>query len=148
MQYIWLCVLIAAIVLEAVTVGLVSIWFVPGALTAMILAFLGVPTYLQLTVFFGLSILLLVFSRTIWKKYLARKPADKTNADALIGQTAIVTADIDNIHGTGEVKISGLYWSARSADGSPIPKDSLVEVLSIDGVKLICRKSEQNSSTN
>ena len=143
MQYIWLCVLVAAVALEAVTAGLVSIWFVPGALIAMILAFLNVPAYLQLIVFFGLSILLLVFSRTIWKKYMAKKPADKTNADALIGQTAIVTADIDNIHETGEVKISGLYWSARSADGTPIPKDSLVEVLSIDGVKLICRKTDK-----
>lgn len=144
MQYIWLCVLIVAIVLEAITVGLVSIWFVPGALVAMILAFFGVPAYLQLTVFLGLSILLLVFSRTIWKKYLQRNPADKTNADALIGQTGIVTADIDNIHEKGEIKISGLYWSARSADGSLIQTDSIVEVLSIEGVKLICREIEQN----
>lgn len=142
MQYVWLGVLIAALVLEAVTAGLFSIWFVPSALIAMILAICNVPLYLQLIVFFGLSIILIVLSRTIWKKYTAVKPLEPTNADALIGQIGIVTVAIDNVSAVGEVKINGQHWSARSKGGAPIEKDAHVKVLSIEGVKLICEKTE------
>ncbi len=114
MQYIWLGVLIAALIAEAATAGLISIWFVPGALVSMILAFCEVPEYLQLIVFFGMSLIFLVLSRTIWKKYTAIRPVEPTNADALVGMTAVVTADIHNIDAVGEVKVSGQYWSARA----------------------------------
>lgn len=142
MQYIWLCVVILSLAVEALTAGLLSIWFVPPALVSMILAFCGVPTYLQTVVFFGLSILLLVFSRTIWKKYTSFKPVESTNADALIGKIGIVTEAIDNINGIGSVKVSGQYWSARSFDGTEITENASVEILSIEGVKLICKPTE------
>ena len=139
MQYIWLGVLIFALVLEAFTAGLISIWFVPPALVAMVLALCNVPTYLQLVVFFGLSILFLIFSRTIWKKYTTLKPVEPTNADALIGKIGIVTAAIDNISAVGEVKVNGQHWSARSVDDAVIETGSHVEIISIEGVKLICK---------
>ena len=142
MQYFWLGVLIVALIVEAATAGLLSIWFVPPALVSMLLAFFNVPTYLQVVVFFGLSLLLIVFSRTIWKKYTTFKPIEPTNADALIGKTGIVTSKINNINSVGEVKILGQYWSARSFDGSEIPEDSMVEIVSIEGVKLICKAIE------
>lgn len=142
MQYVWLGILILAMIAEAVTAGLVSIWFVPSALAAMILALCNVPVYLQVIVFFGLSIILLIFSRTIWKKYTAIKPVEPTNADALIGQIGIVTEAIDNIDATGEVKVSGQHWSARSKNGALIEKDAHVRILAIEGVKLICEKAE------
>lgn len=142
MQYVWLGVLIAAIIVEAMTAGLFSIWFVPPALLSMILAFLDVPMYLQLTVFFGLSILLIVFSKTIWKKYTTIRPLEPTNADALIGQIGIVVEAIDNIAAVGTVKINGQVWTARTNDGLPIEKDARVKVLAIEGVKLICAKTE------
>ena len=140
MQYVWLGVLIAALILEAVTAGLFSIWFVPPALISMILALCNVPLPLQITVFFGLSILLIVFSRTIWKKYTTVKPLEPTNTDALIGQFGVVSESIDNVEAVGAVKINGQYWSARSKDGQPIEKDARVKILSIEGVKLICEK--------
>ena len=138
MQYVWLGILILAIIAEAVTAGLVSIWFVPSALAAMILALCNVPVYLQVTVFLGLSIILLIFSRTIWKKYTSFKPVEPTNAYALIGQIGIVTESINNIDASGEVKVNGQHWSARSQNGVPIEKDKHVRILSIEGVKLIC----------
>ena len=141
MQYVWLGILIAAIVIEASTAGLFSIWFVPPALIAMVLAFCNVPLFLQITVFLGLSLLLIVFSRTIWKKYTAAKPLIPTNADALIGDLGIVTERIDNIAAVGTVKIRGQVWSARSVDGAPIEADTHVKILAIEGVKLICEKN-------
>lgn len=142
MQYVWLGILILAVIAEAATAGLVSIWFVPSALAAMILALCHVPMYLQVIVFFGISLMLLVFSRTIWKKYTAVKPVEPTNADMLIGQIGVVTEAIDNVNAVGEVKVSGQRWSARSKDGAPIEKDAHVKILAIEGVKIICEKAE------
>ena len=140
-QYVWLGILVAAILFEVAIPGLVSIWFVPAALAAMILAIFNVPLYLQITVFLGLSILLIVFSRTIWKKYIAVKPVEPTNMDAIIGKVALVTKSIQNIKGEGEVKVNGMCWSARSKDGSDITAGEKVTIVAIEGVKLICEKA-------
>ena len=140
MQYVWLGVLIASILLEVMTAGLFSIWFVPPALIAMILAFFNVPLYLQLTVFFGLSILLIVFSRTIWRKYITARPIEPTNADALIGQIGIVIEAIDNVAAVGAVKVNGQVWSARTSNNEAVEVGSHVKILAIEGVKLICEK--------
>lgn len=142
MQYVWLGILILAIIAEVATAGLISIWFVPSALVAMILALCNVPVYLQMTVFFGLSLILLILSRTIWKKYTSVKPIEPTNADALIGQIGVVIELVDNIQATGEVKVNGQHWSARSRSGAPIEKDAHVKILAIEGVKLICEKAD------
>lgn len=139
-QYVWLGILIAAIIVEISIPGLVSIWFVPAALISMILAVCNVPLYLQITVFLGISLILIIFSRTIWKKYISVKPVEPTNADAVIGKIALVTENINNITGEGEVKINGMRWSARSKDGNDIIQGEKVTVVSIEGVKLICEK--------
>ncbi len=142
MQYLWLGILVSAIIIEVMTAGLVSIWFVPAALVAMILAFFNVPLYLQIIVFLGLSLIFIILSRTIWRKYTSVKPLEPTNTDVLIGQLAVVTETIDNVNAIGEVKINGQRWSARSEDGSIIEIGEKVKVLSIEGVKLICQKAE------
>ncbi|MGN1094801.1 MAG: NfeD family protein, partial [Eubacteriales bacterium] len=66
-----------------------------------------------------------------------------TNSDALIGEEAVVTDRISNLENKGLVKIRGQVWSAKSADGDIIEKDNIVSVISIEGVKLICRKTEK-----
>lgn len=140
MQYFWLGVLIVSIIVEALIPGLVSIWFVPSALVALILALLNVPVEIQTAVFLAMSIVLLTLSRTVWKKYISIKRIEPTNADALIGKEGIVTEAVDNINALGEVKINGQRWSARSIDGEIIEVESKVKILSIEGVKLICQK--------
>ena len=138
MQYFWLGILILAMAVEAMTAGLVSIWFVPAALVSMILALFNVPLYLQVVVFLGLSLIFIVLSRTIWKKYTSIKPLEPTNTDVLIDKVAIVTEKIDNINSVGEIKVNGQRWSARSVDGETIEVGEKVKVLSIEGVKIIC----------
>ena len=81
----------------------------------------------------------LILSRTIWKKYTSIRPVEPTNADALVGMTAVVTADINNIEAVGEVKVAGQHWSARSVrDSEFISAGTHVKVVAIEGVKLIC----------
>ena len=57
MVYAWLAVMVIAIVVEVIVPGLVSIWFVPSALIAMLLSFLSVPVILQVTVFLITSVI-------------------------------------------------------------------------------------------
>jgi membrane protein implicated in regulation of membrane protease activity len=111
----------------------------PSAIVATVLAFFNVPIFVQALVFTALSALFIIFSKTIFNKTL-RPDHTPTNADAVIGETAIVTERICNIENKGLVKVRGQIWSARSADGAELEEGETVSVISIEGVKLICRK--------
>lgn len=126
---------------EAVTAQLVSIWFVIGAIAALIAALLGATVPVQVIVFVAVSIIALLITRPIVKKYINPRK-ERTNADKVIGQDAVVIDDIDNVDGTGQVKVDGKVWSARSVDGAAIPAGSEVLVEKIEGVKLIVKAKE------
>ena len=133
----WLAAMIILLVVEGAVPGLVSIWFALGALAAMISAFFDAPFWLQLLWFVVVSVAALCLTRPIVKKYVNAK-VQPTNADALIGKECVVTESIDNINGSGAVKISGQIWTARSADDSvTIEQGQVVRVKEIQGVKLI-----------
>ena len=122
---------------EAVTVGLVSIWFAVGSLGALLTAALGGGLWLQIAVFLILSALSLMLLKPLSRKWMAGHKAARTNADRVIGETALVTEDIDNTMATGQVQVDGQIWTARSAHGVVIPAGSRVKVLSIQGVKVM-----------
>lgn len=133
---IWLLVLIAFAVGEALTVGLTSIWFAVGALGALITAGLGFGFWPQIIVFLVLSGVTLALVRPLAKKVL--KPGySATNADRVIGAVGLVTEEVDNMAGKGLVNLSGQVWSARAQDGQNIPAGQEVRVLRIQGVKVI-----------
>ena len=142
MEVLWLALLIVFAVLEASTVSLVSIWFMWGALTALIAALCGAEIWLQVVLFFVVSIALLLCLRPLSKKLLKKRKV-ATNADSNIGKTAVVTETIDNLRGTGAVKISGVEWSARSVDDSVLEKDAVVRILRIEGVKVCVERAEK-----
>lgn len=132
---VWLVLLIGFIILEAACpIHLVSIWFAVGALAAAATAMLGGQIWLQVTVFAVVSGALLAALWPFVKKFL--KPRlTKTNVDSVIGTEGYVTEDVDNLSATGQVKLGGMYWTARSTDGNIIPKGTLVRVDRIEGVK-------------
>lgn len=135
MQIMWLVLLVVFAVGEAATVGLTSIWFAAGSLAALIAALLGGPLWVQLTLFLAVSLLCLAAARPLAKRHLNSK-VEPTNADRVIGETAQVIEDVDNVHGKGAVVIRGMTWSARSQDGGPITTGTMVRVLRIEGVKV------------
>lgn len=144
MVFVWLFIIVAAIVLEASTVSLVSIWFIPSACVSMILALCDVKVWIQLTVFFALFFLLMLILKPVFKKNMGIKIVP-TNADTLIGMQAVVTEQIDNLHAKGQVKIRGQVWTARSANENIIYEaDEVVTVVAIEGVKLICTHTAAN----
>ena len=132
----WIAALIFFIIVEAVTVGLASIWFAIGALAALICALLNGPVWLQTTWFLTVSVITLILTRPLVKKYVNSR-AVPTNADRNIGRTATVTERIDNLASTGAVRIDGVLWTARSVSGEPIEEGARVVVREIQGVKVI-----------
>lgn len=137
--YIWMAVIIICVAVEAFTQDLSAIWFAVGGVAALIAASLSLEVPAQLVIFVLFSAALLALVRPFCRKFLKTKN-EPTNADRIIGETAIVTEVIDNVHETGAVKILGTIWSARSVDDAVIPEGVAVKVVAIRGVKAMVQK--------
>lgn len=136
LPFLWIAVMILMAVIEGLTTQLVSVWFVVGAFVAAIVAFF-VPSFpLQLVVFAVVSLFCLFFTRPLIMR--SRKiNHEPTNADRNIGKIAVVTQEINNIEGTGQVKVGGNTWTARTENDTVIPVGCKVTVNEIKGVRLI-----------
>jgi len=144
MVYVWIGVIVAAIVLEMLTDQLIAVWFMPSAVICIVLAALKVPVAVQIIVFFVLSAVLLILYKTVLKKFIVGKKKERTNTELVIGEIGVVQQPIDNLVSTGLVKVKFQVWSARSADdGVTFQIGEHVKVVSIEGVKLICKKADE-----
>lgn len=140
MAFVWLGIAVVFGIIEVATVQLTTIWFAAGAIVTMVVAVCGVDSPVaQILIFVAVSVIALIATRPLVKR-LTNKRRQPTNADRSIGQTVIVTAEIDNEKGVGAVNLAGVAWSARSEDGSIIAEGEKAVVKSIEGVKLIVSK--------
>lgn len=137
--WLWLIVLVLAVVVEMLTTQLVCIWFAGGALVGLIAHFLHAPLWLQVILAAAVTLILLIATRPFVRRYLTKEETP-TNADRVIGQTAIVTESIDNVLEQGRVTVLGSDWRAKSADGQFIESGVRVTVQQIEGVKLLVTK--------
>ena len=135
---IWLGFAVALLAVELMTTELVAVWFsLAGFITCIIVAiFPALDSIWQTAIFAGLSAALLLCTRRFVKNLMKRKKGQETNLELIIGHTAQVVEDIDNDFEQGAVKINGLVWSARAANGEKIEKGVLVTVKEIVGNKL------------
>ncbi len=134
--WVWLAVFILMSVVELATMGLTTVWFAGGALAALLASIIGLNVYVQVAVFLVVTIVLLIFTRPYVEKHLQKH--EMTNVESVPGKIAIVTEEIDNLRGTGQAKIDGMEWTARSEkDEIKIPVGANAKVLSVSGVKLI-----------
>ena len=132
---IWFLLMVGFVIAEAACpFHLISVWFAAGALVATITALLQGPIWLQSTLFFVVSVALLVAHWPLSKKFLRPKVVP-TNVDAMIGTEGYVTASVDNRNALGQVKLGGMEWTARSTTGEIIEAGTLVRVDRIEGVK-------------
>lgn len=139
MDYTWLLWFLLAIifaVIEVATTGFFIIWFGIGALGAMVVALLTSSITIQFFVFIIISVALLFMTRKLTSK-VESPNATRTNVDAVIGKTGIVTEDIPALESPGIVKVAGEMWSAVSFDSLPIKKGHQVKVLQVKGVRLV-----------
>ena len=133
--FLWFALLVIFIWAEAATVNMVSAWFAMGSLVALVVALLGGQLWLQIVVFLVVSAVCLALLRPIAKKYFTPK-LTRTNVDALTGKTCLCVTAIDNLSGSGQVKIGDVEWSARSVSGEAIPAGTEVKIDRVEGVKV------------
>lgn len=137
----WAVLIVVFTIVEAFTLGLTSIWFAVGSLAALITAALGFGLPVQIIVFVIVAVILVVYTRPIAKKVL-KVGHNKTNIDALIGQNGYVVKSIE-AKSVGQVKLGGQIWTAKGPGQEMFEVDEEVEVLAIEGVKLIVRKVDK-----
>lgn len=138
---IWLALTVVFLITEAATVTVVSLWFAAGSLAAMVTALTGGGLAFQAAVFLIISIVMLTALRPLVRKYVT-PTLTPTNIDSVIGSVGIVTVQIDNISATGQVKLNGMEWTARSTSGEPIAAGTQVTVNRIEGVKIFVSPTE------
>lgn len=133
---VWLILTVVFAVAEAATVGLVSIWFMGGSLAAMLVSLLGGSLLGQMAAFLLISVGLLACLRPFVRKFVTPNKT-ATNADLALGREAYLTETVDNLRGTGALKLDGKEWTVRSVDGTVLPQGTLVKVVKMEGVKLL-----------
>lgn len=135
----WIVLMTVLAVVELMTLNFVTIWFAAGSLAALISSLTGIDFVWQMWIFIIVSVLSLIFTKPLVKKKLDFKKTE-TNADMVIGKTAVVTEEISKDKFAGEVKVNGQIWSAVSEKDELIEKGSKVNIIRIEGVKLVVEK--------
>lgn len=141
MLIVWAVIFALALMAELLTEALVSVWFCVGAIVAFAITFIpGMPYWGEIIVFVGVSLITFLVIRPILQKRLVHLHS-KTNVDTMIGKKGIVIKRITSLE-KGEVKINDIIWNAIKRDeDDTIEVDSIVEVISIQGNKLLVKKS-------
>lgn len=133
----WILVAIVAGAVEIVSAGFWFMWLALSALLVAAAAGLGwlKSLELQLIVFSLLTLIFIVFTRPLVLKFIKTNDTI-SNVKALIGQHGIVITGVAPLQ-NGQVKVNGEIWSAASEE--TIEPDQRVEVIGIDGVKLLVK---------
>ena len=136
-MYLWYIVAFVILLgVELLTYNLVTVWLAISALfTGVYAYFFPEQIVVHLFIFLVLSIILIALTKPLVKKL--KIATEKTNADRLIGCDALVLEEINPIEGTGQVKVMGQIWSAKSQNNVIIEKEKTVRIQSIEGVKLV-----------
>lgn len=139
---IWLSIFVLAIIIEAITSDLTSIWFAGGAMIALIISFIpDVAWWIQVIVFIVISTVMILGLRPLAKKLL-KTNITNSNIDEMAGKKGIMLKGYDELN-HGEVKINDVVWTAIGADESKaIPQGTKVVVVAVNGNKLIVRPVE------
>ena len=139
--YLWLAVGIVSFVVELLTVGLISIWFVLGALVALLLALLDLHIAIQVVAFVVVSLICIFCFRNYWVKHL-KDNFIPTNLDAYVGKEVVVFEEINDSANTGIIKINGQLWSAKSIDGTVYAVNEIVIVDKLVGNTIYVKKGD------
>lgn len=135
MWQIWIIVSGIFFILEMITTGFLVFWLGIGALFAMITSFITDNVFIQFLVFLVTSSILLFFTKPLVDRYFNNKKTVPTNAFSIIGKKAVVIQEINPLTGTGQIKLGGEVWAAKTPEENIIAKDAEVEITSIEGVK-------------
>lgn len=134
---LWAILCLIFIATELVANNLIGIWFAIAAIVALIMALFGIDFSFQVVTFIALSLILLFATRKFVKK--VKQPLDyKTNTDAVVGQKGKVLEEIEPFK-PGVVKVGALEWTAISRSDQHYQVGEVVEIIAIEGVKVILK---------
>ena len=145
MWQFWLIAAGIFFIIEMATVGFLVFWFGIGALVTMLVSFFIPNPYIQAVVFLVTSTLLIFLTKPFVNKFINKDKSVATNAYSIIGRIGIVIKEINPIEGTGQIKVNGEIWSAKTDLNEIIPENTKVEVIQIDGVKAVVKISSKIS---
>ena len=136
--WIWIAAggLLAAI--EVFVPGIFILPFIAGAVAAGVLAYAGAGAAVQWTVFAVVSGALLPVCLVITKKITKNRPP-LNDANRMIGMRGRVTIAVDNRKNAGHVRLGGELWRAESESGAEIHTGSVVEVVAVEGIRVVVR---------
>lgn len=138
MTLVWIIILVVSVIIEAITIDLVSIWFALGALIALVFNLFHISQAIQIISFIIVSVLCIVISRPLAKKYLRTRTV-KTNLDRMIGKHCLVTETI-TANNKGEVQVMGNLWMATSLDNITITAGNYAQIIAIEGAHVVVKK--------
>lgn len=145
MWQIWLIIAILFFILEMMGPGFLLFWVGVGALITMVVSIFVDSIAIQIGIFVISSTALLFCTRPFVKKF-TKHDTTVTNANSIVGCTGIVTKQINPLNGTGQIKVNGEVWSAKSSNNDIVEEGQLVNVLNINGVKAIVSKAKEEST--
>lgn len=138
---IWLILSGVFLLLEIFTVSFLMFWPGIGALLAFITSLITPNIGIQVGVFTISTIILIVFTKPLTKKFFKTKDTSMNN-NAIIGKKGTVIKSIKNSESKGQVKVDGELWSAIiSENEKPLKEGDPIIVEKIDGVKLKVKKA-------
>ena len=137
--YFWGAIAIVMILLELANPGVLQIWFAIAALCSAIVAWIAPANYaVQIIVFLVVSAVLAF----IGSKFFSNKDEDNQSKTqnpvfSILGKQAIVTKEINNLNGSGQITVGGETWSAKSNSDEVVKEGTKVNVIEIEGVKAV-----------
>lgn len=130
---IWIVILVLAIIIELISYGLISIWFIPSIILTIVLKAFGLNNiYIEIMIVLSLSTVLLIFTRPLVVKFL--KPQNiKTNFDRILDMKGKIIKKV-NLNDFGIVKVDGKEWRCYASKEIEVGK--IVKIIKIDSNKL------------
>ena len=143
MWLVWLIFAVAALIIEASTEAIVSIWFCVGALISFAISFIpGVPYWGEIIIFVGVSLISFFLMRPFIKKWTAKKEKTRGYIDNLVGKKGIVLTKVDSLQ-SGEIEVNGMTWTASTLTNETFEEGEVARVVSVAGNKLFLDKSKK-----
>ena len=124
---LWLALTVIFFIIEAISVGLISIWFAIGSLLAFIVSIFTDNIIIVFIAFAIGTIVTCIFMKYI-KDIIPKTITNNTNR--LVGMTAIVVEEITALK--GRVKVGDVTWSAMSTDEN-IEEGVAVKIIETNG---------------
>ena len=146
--WIWLSIIVITVILEIITTDLVSIWFTIGAVIPLFLSAFDIlnPVW-QSVIFVVVSAVLIATLRKVTIKFFFKNTNSKTNLDSLIGEKHRLVEGT-NFEKLGKLEIKDITWSVMGENQQTIKKGQVVEIVKIEGNKLIVKPANTKDNTD